>query len=76
MSVVWNLIRTKDRSSLQLINTLYFCIITSEMYVNEVQRGQCDPKAQPLVIKETPGTAFVDGQNGIGMASIVVIHCM
>lgn len=49
------------------------------MYVNEVQKGQCDPKAQPEVIKETPGTAFVDGKNGIGMASIVVIkiiHCI
>ena len=40
-----------------------------EMYVNEVQRGQCDPNIQPKIIKETPGTAFVDGQNGIGMVS-------
>ena len=39
----------------------------AEMYVNEIQKGQCNPNAQPVVVKETPGTAFVDGQNGIGM---------
>lgn len=39
------------------------------MYVNEVLSGQCDGKAQPTIIKETPGTAYVDGHNGIGSVS-------
>ena len=44
------------------------------MYVNEALSGQCDGKAQPTIIKETPGTAYVDGHNGIGSVSINV--CM
>ena len=44
------------------------------MYVNELQKGQCDPNTQPVIVKETPGTAFVDGQNGIGMASAYNYH--
>ena len=39
------------------------------MYVNEVQTGQCNPNAEPVIVKETSGTAFVDGQNGIGMVN-------
>ena len=39
------------------------------MYVNEVLNGQCDGKAKPTIIKETPGTAYVDGHNGIGSVS-------
>lgn len=42
------------------------------MYVNEIQKGQTDSAAQPVIIKETPGTAFVDGQNGIGMESVLI----
>ena len=38
----------------------------AEMYVNEISNGQCDPHATPRLLKESPGTAFVDGQNGIG----------
>lgn len=41
------------------------------MYVNEVLSGQCDGKAKPTIIKETPGTAYVDGHNGIGSVSTV-----
>ena len=41
------------------------------MYVNEVLSGQCDGKAKPTIIKETPGTAYVDGHNGIGSVSAV-----
>ena len=43
------------------------------MYVNEVLSGQCDGKAKPTIIKETPGTAYVDGHNGIGSVSTVCI---
>ncbi len=37
------------------------------MYVNDVLNGNLDVNAEPKIIKETEGTAFVDGQNGIGM---------
>lgn len=39
------------------------------MYVNEVMSGQCDGKATPSIIKETAGTAYVDGHNAIGTVS-------
>ena len=29
--------------------------------------GNCDGKAVPTIIKETPATAFVSGKNAIGM---------
>ena len=32
----------------------------------ELQAGQCDGKATPTIIKESPGTGHVDGQNAIG----------
>ena len=39
------------------------------MYVREVRTGLCDGKAVPVVIKETPATAYVNGNNGIGPVS-------
>lgn len=39
------------------------------MYVKEVQMGLCDGKAVPVVVKETPATAYVNGNNGIGPVS-------
>ena len=50
---------------------LRFCLAV-EMYVTEVSRGLCDSKATPVIIKETPGTAFVDGRNGIGSVRVCV----
>lgn len=44
------------------------------MYVDEVQSGQCSGTASPTIIKETPATAFVNGNNGIGMVG-VDLHC-
>ena len=41
-----------------------------EMYVSELKSGQCDGKATPTIVKETPGTAYVDGRNAIGTVSI------
>ncbi len=40
--------------------------VAIEMYVWELQAGQCDGKATPTIIKESPGTGHVDGQNAIG----------
>ena len=37
-----------------------------EMYANELLKGQCDGKMTPVVVKETPATAYVDARNGIG----------
>ena len=37
------------------------------MYVKELKNGQCDGKATPIIVKETPGTGYVNGQNAIGM---------
>ena len=52
--------------------TFLFCIIIiiiPEMYVKEVANKLCDPLAKPSIIKETLGTAYVDGHNGIGSVS-------
>ena len=51
-------------------NVLFLFAI--EMYVREVSRGLCDSKATPVIVKETPGTAFVDGRNGIGSVCVCV----
>ncbi|KAJ3649959.1 hypothetical protein Zmor_021672 [Zophobas morio] len=45
-----------------------------DMYVRDVQGGLCDPKAAPCIIKETPATAWVNGNNGLG--AVVGIYCM
>ena len=37
--------------------------------MNEVKSGLCDGKAKPEIIKQTPATAFVNGNNGIGFVS-------
>lgn len=42
----------------------------SEMYVKEVRTGLCDGKAIPVIVKETPATAYVNGNNGIGTVRI------
>ena len=51
---------------------LWVLLKFADMYVNEVLSGQCDGKAQPTIIKETPGTAYVDGHNGIGSVSNIL----
>ncbi len=37
------------------------------MYVQDIQSGNCDPAAVPKVLKETVSTAWVDGNNGLGV---------
>ncbi|XP_015837333.1 uncharacterized oxidoreductase YjmC isoform X2 [Tribolium castaneum] len=45
-----------------------------ETYINEIQQGGCNPNADPEILKESPVTAWVNGQNGLG---VVVSHfCM
>ena len=48
-------------------------VFAAEMYVKEVSGGLCDSKATPIIVKETPGTAFVDGRNGIGSVRVCVL---
>ncbi|CAB4067478.1 unnamed protein product [Lepeophtheirus salmonis] len=38
-----------------------------EMYVDDIRTEMTDPKVTPAVLKETPSTAWVDGQNGLGV---------
>ena len=38
-----------------------------EMYIKDIQNGMCDPKAKPVVLKEGPATAWVDGNNALGV---------
>lgn len=45
-----------------------------EMYVEDVRNGATDRCAQGEIIKETPATAWVDGQNGLG--AVVGNFCM
>lgn len=44
------------------------------MYVSDIQYGNCDPKAKPSILKESPATAWVHGNNGIG--AVVGNFCM
>src|SRR2546428_381327 len=39
-------------------------------YVKMIREGQLDPAARPAVIRETPGSALVDGKWGFGQVSI------
>lgn len=45
-----------------------------ETYIDEIQRGVCNPKAVPKILKETPVTAWVDGNNGLG--AVIGNFCM
>ena len=51
------------------INYLYnfFDLLRPDMYIEEVKSGICDGKAFPTILKETPATAFIQGNNAIGM---------
>lgn len=44
------------------------------MYISDVENGTCDPKTLPKILKETPATAWVDGNNGLGV--VVSNFCM
>ncbi|XP_049762387.1 uncharacterized oxidoreductase YjmC-like [Schistocerca cancellata] len=37
-----------------------------EMYVKDIRNGTCMPNAEPCVLNDTPSTAWVDGNNGLG----------
>ncbi|KAF2880771.1 hypothetical protein ILUMI_25399 [Ignelater luminosus] len=45
-----------------------------EMYVSDISSGTCIASATPKVLKESPATAWVDGQNGLG--AVVGNFCM
>ncbi|CAH0550469.1 unnamed protein product [Brassicogethes aeneus] len=45
-----------------------------EMYINDIQGGECDPTVKPTVIKESVATAFCNGNNGLG--AVVGKMCM
>lgn len=45
-----------------------------EMYINDIQQNTCDAKAQPEILKESPATAWVNGNNGLG--AVVGNFCM
>lgn len=45
-----------------------------ECYINDIRKKLCDPNAEPVVLKETPATAWVDGNNGFG--PVVGNFCM
>jgi len=36
------------------------------MYVNDIKTGICNGEAKATILKETPATAFVDGNNALG----------
>ncbi|KAK5642467.1 hypothetical protein RI129_008634 [Pyrocoelia pectoralis] len=45
-----------------------------QMYINDITSKTCDAKAVPKILQETPATAWVDGQNGLG--AVVGNFCM
>uniref|UniRef100_A0A0K8TRR8 Hipothetical protein n=1 Tax=Tabanus bromius TaxID=304241 RepID=A0A0K8TRR8_TABBR len=45
-----------------------------EMYINDLLKNATNGKATPTILKETPATAWVDGQNGLG--AVVGNFCM
>ena len=44
------------------------------MYVRDCQSNLCKPNADPVILKKGPATAWVDGQNGLGV--VVGTFCM
>ena len=42
------------------------CIDFSEMYVHDIKTGTTVSDTEPLVVKETAATAYVDGNNVLG----------
>ncbi|XP_316604.5 uncharacterized oxidoreductase YjmC isoform X2 [Anopheles gambiae] len=45
-----------------------------EMYINDLHKNACNGSAVPAVLNETPATAWVDGNNGLG--AVVGNFCM
>ena len=45
-----------------------------EMYINDLFTGATDGMILPKILNETPATAWVDGQNGLG--AVVGNYCM
>ncbi|XP_052896284.1 uncharacterized oxidoreductase YjmC isoform X1 [Anopheles moucheti] len=45
-----------------------------EMYINDLHKNACSGEAVPTVLNETPATAWVDGNNGLG--AVVGNFCM
>ncbi|XP_021697897.1 uncharacterized protein LOC5575133 [Aedes aegypti] len=45
-----------------------------EMYINDLHKNACSGAAEPTILKETPATAWVDGNNGLG--AVVGNFCM
>lgn len=41
--------------------------------MNEVRTLACDGNATPVVVKETPSTALVDAQNGLGSVRVISV---
>jgi LDH2 family malate/lactate/ureidoglycolate dehydrogenase len=39
-----------------------------EMYINDLHKNSTDGLCQPKILNETPATAWIDGQNGLGAA--------
>lgn len=45
-----------------------------EMYINDLHKNSTNGKAIPNILKESPSTAWIDGQNGLG--AVVGNYCM
>ena len=45
-----------------------------EMYINDLHRNTCDGMVKPTILNDTPATAWVDGNNGLG--AVVGNFCM
>lgn len=45
-----------------------------EMYINDLHKNSTDGMTKPKILNETPATAWVDGQNGLG--AVVGNFCM
>ena len=56
------------------MNLFFIMSLGSEMYMGDIECGSCDGKAKPVVVKESPATAWVDGKNGLG--PVVGNFCM
>nr|CAD7442097.1 unnamed protein product [Timema bartmani] len=49
-------------------------VSAKQMYVRDAQTGKCDVNVKPCVLKDTVSTAWVEGNNGLGM--VVGNFCM
>lgn len=60
-----------NNNDFQKTVNIVFIIFCTEYYMNDLKNGYICVDKEPEVIKETPATALVDGNNCLGILHLV-----